>query len=220
MTRSEMLDNKAHWLAAAAVTLALALFCTSASAATVLRMDMQSLVANSDKIVYGTVTDVESRQEKGRIYTYTKISVDESVKGDTGESVMIRQLGGETEELATWVAGMPRFSEGEQVITFLEQTKDPEMHVVTGMMQGKFKVVVGPDGATRHVVPYLGDISLVEEAQPAGAVPGDSGSESDTGEVGPRIQPAQPADLYRSIKSFDFFMERIRSVVRDQQGNQ
>lgn len=193
--------------------LAVGLFCSTASAATVLRMDMQSLVANSDKIVYGTVSDVESRLEKGRVYTYTEIRVDESVKGQAGESITIRQLGGETEELATWVAGMPRFAEGEQVITFLEQTKDPTLHVVTGMMQGKFKVVVGPDGATRHVVPYLGDISLVNETQPAGGTT--EGSQS--GEVGPRLQQAQPADLYRSIQSFEFFMERVRSVVRDQQ---
>ena len=195
------------------IVLAVGLFCSTASAATVLRMDMQSLVANSDKVVYGTVSDVESRLEKGRVYTYTEIRVDESIKGDAGETVTIRQIGGETEELATWVAGMPRFAEGEQVITFLEQTKDPTLHVVTGMMQGKFKVVVGPDGATQHVVPYLGDIALVNEIEPAGGTTGGSAS----GEVGPRLQQAEPADLYRSIKSFEFFIDRIRSVVRDQQ---
>ncbi|MGM0557495.1 MAG: hypothetical protein ACQEVA_14015 [Myxococcota bacterium] len=202
---------------AVVVLVAAGLVCSSATAATVLRLDMQSLVANSDKIVYGTVESVESRLEKGRVYTYTSIKVDQSLKGDPGESLMIRQLGGETEELATWVAGMPRFSEGEQVITFVEETRDEGYHVVTGMMQGKFDVVVGPDGATRHVVPYLGDISLVDRIEPAGGVPGDSGSDADNGEVGPQLQSAEPSDLYRSIKSFDFFMERIRTVVRDQQ---
>jgi hypothetical protein len=206
-----------QWLVAAAAFVAVGLLCSPASAATVLRLDMQSLVANSDDIVYGTVENVESRLEKGRVYTYTRIEIDESLKGDAGDTITIRQLGGETEELATWVAGMPRFVEGEQVITFAEQTGDQRYHVVTGMMQGKFKVVVGPDGASRHVVPYLGDISLVDRVEPAGGLPGHSGAEADNGEMGPQLQAAEPSDLYRSIKSFDFFMERVRTVVRDQQ---
>lgn len=191
---------KRRWsriLTASTIALAL-LFALPIVAATVLRLDLKGLTAASDAVVHGDVQSVQSRIEDGRVFTYTDIAVHEALKGKVSDVVQLRQLGGETDTLATWVAGMPRFTQGEEVLVFLEDVGDGDAYVVTGMMQGKFKVVVGPDGLKKHVVPYLGDLTLVEP------IPDD----------GRAIQPAKPSQIYRTIHDFDAFTERIRVLSR------
>ena len=192
-------------------------FSADSDASTVVRLDLESLVANSDRIVHGTVEEVASRTEKGRVFTYTTIRVEDSLKGENGDEIRLRQLGGETEERAMWVPGMPQFHNGEEVVIFVEQPENSEFAVVTGMMQGKFRVAVGPDGTTRYAVPYLGDIALVREQKTRQAPPTDSATAEDSGEVGPRIESAKPADLYRIVQPLSVFKERIRATVRDQE---
>ena len=210
-------SGRSALLAGLMISLALVADATPASASTVVRLDLESLVANSDRIVQGTVEKVESRVEKGRVYTYTTIAVDEALKGEDTEDVRLRQVGGETEELATWVPGMPRFEKGQEVVIFVEKPEGSEYSVITGMMQGKFRVAVGPDNSTRYVVPYLGDISLVRERKTPGDAPTDSAARGSSGEVGPRIEAADPADLYRKVQPLSVFKEQVRATIRGQQ---
>lgn len=198
---------------------------TSASAATVMRLDMQSLVANSDQIVEGEVTEVEARVENGRVYTYTTVLVADAFKGaENGESVTIKQIGGRTPDLATRVAGSPHFQSGERVIVFLEKSRADAPPVITGMSQGKFHIALGPDNVTPYVVPYLGDLALAAPAPSAVEAkklePSAQQEEPKTAAKLPqdasRFERAEPAVLYQRVSTLKEFKQDIRRVVDEQ----
>ncbi|MFW5968537.1 MAG: hypothetical protein ACOCV2_13520, partial [Persicimonas sp.] len=155
-----------RWSVALCAGLIVMLASTAAFSATVLKLDLESLVANSDQIVEGQVVETESRVEEGKVFTYTTIEVEEGLKGsEAGETITIRQIGGRTDELATRVAGLAHFERGEKAMVFLERPGAEASPVVTGMSQGKFEIAVGPDNTTPYVVPRLGDVSLLEPVE-------------------------------------------------------
>lgn len=215
----------------------------SASASTVLKLDLESLVANSSQILEGEVTQVEAKVEDGKVFTYTTIQVKDGIKGASdGDTVTIKQIGGRTETLATRVAGVPGFQAGERVVVFLEKLDANTLPVVTGMSQGKFHIALGPDNTTPYAVPFLGDIGLIEPATPRferlkpqsesterkTAQPltqADAPNEDATAQKvqlkkatidQPNFRAAQPAELYRRVMPLNEFKDQIRQVVRDQ----
>jgi hypothetical protein len=202
----------------AACVLAILTMSATLWASTVLKLDLESLVANSDQIVDGKVTQVKSKVEDGKVYTYTELEVEDGMKGvATGETVTIKQLGGRTEDLATWVPGVPHFQSGERVIVFLEKSTPQALPVVTGMSQGKFQVSLGPDNVTPYVVPFLGDLGLVQPIQQleAGDVSVGEATAED-GQQGANYQPARPDDLYQRVVPLDVFKQNVREVIRGQ----
>jgi len=110
------------------------------SATTVEKMELPQLVSASDNIVQGRVESVESRYEANRIYTYVSITIDEPLKGERRRTVLLRQIGGAIGAKRTWVAGMPQFNIGDQVILFLRDRHDGTFDV-TGLNQGKYDIV-------------------------------------------------------------------------------
>jgi hypothetical protein len=109
-------------------------------ATTVEKMELPQLVSASDSIVQGRVESVESRYEANRIYSYISIAVDDPLKGQRRRTVMLRQLGGTIGSRRTWVAGMPQFNVGDEVILFLRDRRDGTFDV-TGLNQGKYDIV-------------------------------------------------------------------------------
>lgn len=203
-------------LVAALAVLSLA---ASAVASTVLKLDLESLVANSEQIVDAKVVDVSSKVEGGKVYTYTKLEVREGLKGASdGQTVVVKQLGGRTKELATWVPGVPHFQAGERVIAFLEKPAPDAFSVVTGMSQGKFQIALGPDNVTPFVVPYLGDLALIEPS--ASEADSQASQRSALGEdtAQPQFQRAAPAELYKRVLPLDIFKQNVRDVIRGQEG--
>jgi hypothetical protein len=222
-------------LLAAAIALLFLGLAASASASTVLKLDMQSLVANSEQIVEGEVVEVEAKVEDGKVYTYTTVVVKDALKGaEDGETVTIKQIGGRTANLATRVAGVPAFKSGERVVVFLEKIDADALPVVTGMSQGKFHIALGPDNITPYAVPYLGDLALIEPVKSAeiyqaqdeivagqaltqeDAAADDKTQDAESAEATANFRAAQPAELYRQVAPLDEFKQRIRQVVEDQ----
>lgn len=202
-----------HIFGAIGILLALVML-PSAFASTVLRLDMQSLVANSDQIVHGRVANLDSYIEQdGRVYTNITIDVDEALKGQPGHQVTIRQIGGRTGDLATIVPGMPDFKPSEEVILFLERIPSQPMHVVTGMAQGKFSVAIGPDDKTRFVIPHLGDLHRIP---PPASMP--QGSTTTPPRIDPNTIRKSTLDdpLYTSVVELNTFKQQIQNVVLEQ----
>lgn len=206
------------------VALALALVLpASALATTVLKMDLEALVGTADAIVVGQVVAQEAVVEEGKVFTVTTIRVDELLKGESvvrrradgsgsldevekaPETLTIKQIGGRTDSLATYVAGMPSFEVGEEVVLFAERPKQLEHFVVTGLSQGKFHIALGPDSATKVVVPRLGDVSLVERTQALSPPVSDE-------QVG-TLRPVDPSVLHRGVVPLDAFTGQIRQLV-------
>jgi hypothetical protein len=109
-------------------------------ATTVEKMELPQLVTASDNIVQGHVQSVESRYEGRRIYTFVSVAVDDPIKGAKRSAVVLRQLGGTVGFKTTWIAGMPQFKAGDQVVVFAHDRHDGTFDIV-GLNQGKYDIV-------------------------------------------------------------------------------
>jgi len=214
-----------HWLALLIAGVGLC-WASSAAATTALKLDLESLVANSNAIVLGHVTEVRSLEEGGRIYTETTVRVDEAWKGEATDTVTIRHPGGRVGDTVTRVYGLPGFEPDERVVVFLRRndassTSEQSLRfTVTGLRQGKFHVTVGPDGSTPFVVPRLRDMRLLEPKD--GDVFEDESDASEDGDTPVRELPkmdasklrsAEPAPIHQKVLELDEFRQRVRNAV-------
>ena len=117
-------------------------------ASTVILMELDALVSESDSIVQGVIEGVESRWEGDYVFTYATVRIDDPLKGDRSRTLTIRQVGGRVGELEVRVAGMPRFEPGMALILFLTDSGNGTFHV-TGMNQGSY--VVNQDYAISNI---------------------------------------------------------------------
>ena len=113
-----------------------------AFATTVARLNLEQLVQRADLIVQGQVQSVYSQwdDERHLVFTYISIRVDDPLKGERRQSVLIRQLGGTAGTIQMSVAGVPQFRSGEMAIVFLKRQDDGTFQVV-GMNQGLYEIV-------------------------------------------------------------------------------
>jgi hypothetical protein len=118
----------------------LSLLVTPLFATTVQKMELPQLVSASDNVVQGRVESIEARFEDRTIHTYISVVVDDPLKGDRRRRLLIRQLGGKIGAKTVWIAGMPEFKTGDQVIVFLKDRQDGTFDIV-GLNQGKYDIV-------------------------------------------------------------------------------
>ncbi|MSP58841.1 MAG: hypothetical protein EXR72_00600 [Myxococcales bacterium] len=168
--------------------LALLLLAAPARASTILPLDLRELCAHADQILVARVESQTARwnSDHSAIYTDVSLRVSRSMKGEAveGELVIVRREGGEAEGMGMLVTGAARFSDGEEVVVFLERRGAARWTV--GMAQGKLRVatVAGKRVALRSVA------GLEFTARQAG---------------GPPLPPSRPldellADIARAVR--------------------
>jgi hypothetical protein len=137
-----MTDNKKTLRNVIGITLMAAILAAPAFATTVARLDMEQLVQRADLIVQGHVQSVYSQWDEARrlVFTYISIRVDEPLKGERRQSVLIRQVGGTVGTIQMSIAGVPQFKSGEMAIIFLKRQGDSTFQVV-GMNQGLYEII-------------------------------------------------------------------------------
>lgn len=109
-------------------------------------MNMSDLVRQSEEIVTGTVTEVsQGTDDRGFPYTEIQLRVAEAIRGDARGTLTFRQLGFQTAQPAVdgrrqlnLVAGMPRYTKGDQVALFLSRTSSIGLRTTVGLEQGRF----------------------------------------------------------------------------------
>ena len=134
----------------------------SAGASVILKMNTQQMTVLADQIVHGRVVKKVSQwdQKTRRIYTYTTLTILETLKGVTKrKEVTIRQLGGSANGIGMRVPGAAKFQLGEEVVVFLEQKK-PTIQQVMGMTYGKYTVLTNPDTKKRYLIRDLRGVSV------------------------------------------------------------
>jgi hypothetical protein len=98
-----------------------------------------------DSTAAAIMTPVESRAvwEDGRIYTYTRLSVDRAVAGElaTGSSAWVRTMGGVVGKIGQIVDGEPVFAPGHASLLFVHPGPVGAFEV-TARGQGQFPVVI------------------------------------------------------------------------------
>lgn len=116
-----------------------------AGATSMVRLSTDQLIDGADAVVRGTVTEIwTERDDRGAVWTHAAVEVSEVLKGDADLSaVIVDQPGGTWGATTTYVAGVARFSVGEDAVFFLE-TLSSGHTVPVGMMQGKFSVQLDP----------------------------------------------------------------------------
>ena len=111
---------------------------------TVVSLSVDKMSQEADLIVRGIVHSQSTQwnDARNRIYTVTKIEVEETYKGDlkSAKTISIRQIGGAIDGLVQTVAGNAKFAQGEEVLVFLESHPKAGLHFVMGMAQGKYSI--------------------------------------------------------------------------------
>ena len=81
------------------------------------------LSKGADVIVTGKVAKQKSswNKDKTRIYTQATLQVDEYLKGNSGNSVVVTYPGGEVGDVGELYTHMPRFTNDENVLVFLKK---------------------------------------------------------------------------------------------------
>jgi len=128
-------------------------FAGAAQATTARAVSLQDLVQRSTRIARATALDSFARSEEvggaRHIVTYSRLRIDDSIQGPSGESeTLVRTLGGRVGDLGEIVHGEAELSLHQTSLVFL--MLDPNgVEVVTAMAQGQYPVNIDRAGTPR-----------------------------------------------------------------------
>ncbi len=145
-----------------AALLALTLLAPLALATQVAYRSPSQMGVESALVVRGEVTGVRSywNESHTKILTEASIAVADRYKGAAGGTIEVVQLGGVVGHVRMTVHGALSWTPGEEVLLFLEPFKGRAWQV-SGMFQGKFKVVRNAAGEPFIMNAPSGDAELV-----------------------------------------------------------
>jgi PKD repeat protein len=139
---------RVYWLTC--VLTILAVF--QAQATTIVMPTDEQLVAKTPLIVVGTVVGSEAVERGGQIWTETILNVEQSLKGSSGKSITVREVGGVIGDRITKIFGAPEYQAGERVMAFLTPTPRGDYQTMD-LFVGKFSEARTASGQrlwTRH----------------------------------------------------------------------
>lgn len=114
-----------------------------AQATTVIPPKFDELVSRAQVIFDGEVTGLQSQWigegEQKRIVTFVTFRVNESIKGDPGNTYSMRMLGGTVDGRTMRVTDAPEFKVGDRSILFVENNGSQFIPLV-GIQHGSFRV--------------------------------------------------------------------------------
>lgn len=138
----------------------------SAGATTILRVPLDELTRGSDLVIQARVAEVAVETAPGderQISTRVRLDVMEVFKGHhSAPTLTLRLTGGSTGLWTLHIPGMPRFRAGEEVVVFLEATRDG--FTPAGLSAGKYTVMRNPAEGNARVRRHLGGVTVVERA--------------------------------------------------------
>jgi hypothetical protein len=125
-----------------------------ASASVSIAVSFDALLKDADAVAVITPVDSQSIWEDGRIYTYTKVKVEQGVAGDvgTGSEQWVRTMGGVVGKIGQMVDGEPVFILGKQSLLFLRKYKSNAIFEVSARGQGQYPVTVDENTKIRKVI--------------------------------------------------------------------
>ena len=124
------------------------LFAPATHAVNTIPMNVSDLIRESDQIVVGTVSAVNSGFQKNQLpYTEVVVNVSESIRGNGEKTLTFRQFGLPSAQPAKdgrryvgLVAGMPQYKPGEHVVLFLSRSSSIGYRSTIGLGLGKFSL--------------------------------------------------------------------------------
>ncbi len=144
------------WFQNLAIGVALTIcVCSQAWGTTILPMDLNDLTGLSGSVVYGRVVEKEMAWNEAETMIETRyvLDVGASLKEKQARFITITAPGGRVDDLATRVAGIPEFHNGEELILFLE-VGTKTLFPVVGWENGVFRVVTAKDKSGQSVLTH------------------------------------------------------------------
>lgn len=155
-----MTHSRVYWLTC---IFSMLLFASLAGATTIVMPTDEQLIAKSPLIIEGTVVhSVPVDRGNNSIWTETTVSVAKVIKGAAGDTVTIREIGGELDGRITKIFGAPEYHDGEHVLLFLAPTPRGDYQTVD-LYVGKFAeetTLAGERLWARH--DDAGDVTLLD----------------------------------------------------------
>ena len=126
-------------------------------ATTVLEKDFADLVHEADTIVVGTVTAIETSQERKVPFTLVTFGALDIIKGAHQEGTFtVQVMGGPAPDgLRFHIAGVPTFRLGDRMVVFVVGNETQAVPFV-GMWQGVYRVVQDPETDTEIMADHAG----------------------------------------------------------------
>jgi len=186
----------------------LALSPVASDAASVKSVGTSDLVANSQFVFHGVITEkwVAPGSRPGAIFTHMRVAVSDTIKGAPGrQSVVLSFLGGTYQGRTLRVEGLRLPRVGEEGVFFVERLDRAQVHPLYGWDQGRFKVHTDRFG--RKTV-FTHDMKAVRSVAMARAESGLSSGRA----VGIDVSD-DPGDAI----SLDSFKARVRQIAEAQQ---
>jgi hypothetical protein len=142
----------ARVLLLAGAALGSASLASNANASVSIAVLFDDLVAESSSVDVVTPLEARAVWENGRIYTYTRVHVDNAIAGaaGTGSDVWVQTLGGEVGDVGQMVEGEPNLLVGKPFLVFLRPGPSGT-YWVTARAQGQFVVRTEGTGAASQL---------------------------------------------------------------------
>lgn len=184
------------------IAFAMLLISLHANATSVLPISLERMAATADSIFHGKAISNEVKLDpvSGRVATFTRFEIIESIKGESGSSRTIKQIGGQLpgSNYRQVIHGVPAFTVGQEYVVFLPKASSLGFASPIGLSQGKF-----------DVQKIAGQSVIKDPRARAATVPAEA-SPKTTG-LPSAIQANQLAD---SVEVTDF-LRGVRSMVQE-----
>ena len=127
------------------------------AASTVLPVNFARLSRSAHHVVAGRVTSITADKDPATGYIFSKVtlSVSEAVPSFlVGREYSFRMIGGELDGKRLYIAGFPRFQQGEKVVLFLNSQTSSVFGPTIGLWQGVFFVEEDASTGAEAVTDY------------------------------------------------------------------
>lgn len=129
------------------------------SALTVEYISLDRLTKEANLIIVGKVISSYSTWEENCIYTYTTVSIEEKLKGETAsKKIVVKQMGGTVGEISQTVDGTPRLVTGANVVLFLRYWKGA--YWIHSIVMGYYNVI--EENGMKYAFNNLNNVGLID----------------------------------------------------------
>lgn len=173
---------------------------TDAQASVSIAIGYDQLVKDADSVAVMTPLESKSVWEDGRIYTYTRLKVEQGVAGDlgTGSEGWVRTMGGVVGKIGQMVDGEPVFTTGKSSLLFLRKFQASGTFEVSARAQGQYPIVIATDAQKTRKVVRSGAVGVLYPPKTTAAAAGTAGTA--TGATPQAFTAPAPTDSTVAVK--------------------
>lgn len=139
----------------------------SASATSLVKMDLATMVDESSSVFVGEAVEQHSAETEYGLYTMTTFAVSDAVVGDANSTVTVATPGGvrtngKFKFAETW-PGAPRFIQGQEILMFVTPNDGAIGRRVVGFSQGAMPVMNTAKGKAVRLPDSNGELVMLDQ---------------------------------------------------------